>query len=110
MTHRISPYQRAAKAVASRSTSNVPAAENYRSPDDIMRAVMEFARGPRLIGNLMGVLVYVDGSLPPGEIEFRHGDGRVQRVSIDHPYLQGTKLRAEAMRALGEQAPETKEV
>jgi hypothetical protein len=72
----------------------------YRSPDDIIKAIMEFARGPRLIGNLMGFLVYVDDSLPPGSIEFHHSDGRVQRVSIDHPYIKGTKLEAEARLSL----------
>lgn len=80
---------------------------NYRSPDDIVRAILAFAKGPRLIGNMMGLLVYVDNSLPPGMIEFRHTDGRVQRVNIDHPYIQGTKLEAEARRALVSVMPMT---
>lgn len=56
---------------------------NYRSPDNLAKAIMEFAKGPRLIGNFMGLLVYVDKSVPPGEIEIRHSDGRSQRFSID---------------------------
>jgi hypothetical protein len=74
----------------------------YRSPDDLLKAVEAFTKGPKLIGNLMGLLVYVDDSVPPGEIEIRHTDGRNQRFSIDHPYIQGTKLEAEARRAFAE--------
>lgn len=79
-----------------------PLADDYRSPDDIVKAVMEFTKGPQLIGNLMGFLVYVDNSVRPGEIEIHHKGGRIQRFSIDHPYIRGTKLEAEARRVLGE--------
>lgn len=81
--------------------ANTVAGDLYRSPDEIIKAIEEFAKGPHLIGNLMGLLVYVD-KRPPGAIEFHHGDGRVQRVSVDHPYLKGTKIEAAARRALGE--------
>lgn len=68
----------------------------YREPNELARAILGFALGPKLIGNFMGLLVYVDKSVPPGEIEFRHSDGRTQRFSIDHPYIQGTKLERSA--------------
>lgn len=86
-----------------RRLTNVADDAGFREPEELVKAVMEFARGPRLIGNLMGLLVYVDHSIPPGQIEFRHADGRVQRVSIDHPYIKGTKLEAAARRGDGEE-------
>ena len=58
-------------------------------------------REPKTIGELMGVKVLIDrddravilGTEPP------------IKCSIDHPYIQGTKLEREARRALGEGKP-----
>jgi hypothetical protein len=82
------------------TTSANPLADDYRSPDEIVKAVMEFAKGPKLIGNLMGLLVYVDNSVPPGQVQIHHKGGRVQTFSVDHPYIKGTKLEDAARRAL----------
>ena len=76
-------------------TTNAIDDSSYKSPDQIIAALESFLQGPRLIGNLHGYPVYVDGSLPPGTIEIRAGE-RTMRFSVDHPYIQGTKLEAVA--------------
>lgn len=80
------------------TTTNTVDTGDYRSPDDIVQALREFIKGPHLIGNLMGCPVYVDASLPPGIIEIRQSDGRTLRVSVDHPYIRGTKLEVRRRR------------
>lgn len=78
----------------------------FVDPKQIIEALEKFIRGPQLIGNLHGYPVYVDDSLPPATIEVRTQAG-IMRFSIDHPYIQGTALEAEA-RALLQEKPRSR--
>lgn len=81
------------------TTTNAVEDDSYRSPEEIIAALERFIKGPRIIGNLHGYPVYVDDSLPPGMIEIRAGENTM-RFSVDHPYIQGTKLEEVARAAL----------
>lgn len=81
------------------TTTNAIDDGRYRSPDEIIAALERFIKGPRIIGNLHGYLVYVDDSLPPGMIEIRAGENTM-RFPVDHPYIQGTSLEKAARDAL----------
>ena len=54
----------------------------------------------QIIGELLGALVKLDRVRRQLIVE--HEDMPALIVSVDHPYLKGTKLRREAQRLLGE--------
>jgi hypothetical protein len=60
--------------------------------------------GPRLeiIGDLLGAVVMIDRE--SRSVFIVHEGMPPIKISIDHPYIQGTKLEREARRAFGEQA------
>jgi hypothetical protein len=82
-------------------TSAAKHPDPYRAPEELIAALLRFSMGPKLIGSLMGRLVYLDASVPPAQIEIRDG-ARTMRFGIDHPYIKGTQLEACALTALGD--------
>jgi len=63
--------------------------------DEMLASVDTLLATPVPIGHLRGAIVYL-----------RHSDrtliiGDAQPVSVDHPYLAGTAIHAEALRQLG---------
>lgn len=85
---------------AAAMTSSNSQGSNCADPASIIDALWRFSKGPRQIGHLCGFTVYIDDSLPPGRIELRQPGGQVIGFSVDHPYIQGTKLEAAARHAL----------
>lgn len=74
-------------------TGAVQTNDNDISLAKVREKVEAFFRLPRIVGNIGGIAVWVDPSLPDGQFELR-GAGQVIRCDINHPYIQGTKLEA----------------
>ncbi len=77
-------------------TSTNAVAEPKKTAEEMLKAITEALKEPRLIGSLGGIPVYIDDRLPDRIVELRSGDQTV-RFRADHPYLDGTKF-AEAVR------------
>ena len=58
---------------------------------EILDAIKELAAQPRLAGSLMGMPVYVSGSIPDQVLEIR-GAHQTVRFRLDHPLIKGTKI------------------
>lgn len=77
-------------------TCTVPGAVKEPTLDDMLAAFDKIMAVPDPIGTLHGAVVYLRHD--KRELSW---DG-MPGVSVDHPYLQGTKIREAALERLGE--------
>lgn len=76
-------------------TNNAPDGKPVPTLDELLDGIETAMRVPQPLGELMGQIVYLnmwDRTLTFGETT----------CSVDHPYLEGTKIKAAALEALGD--------
>jgi hypothetical protein len=72
------------------NTTNSNSLQPPLTEGDILKAI-DALKAPRLVGDLMGIPVYVSDTAPDEIVEIR-SETQVVRFWLDHALIKGTKL------------------